>query len=57
MSSQVFPKKYKIIEIAKVNGLRLDTTIRYQSPMLLGTIITLVRVFLTFYMHICADIS
>ncbi|KAG1763239.1 hypothetical protein EDD22DRAFT_513943 [Suillus occidentalis] len=33
--------RYKIIEIAKDNGLRLDTTIRHQPPTLLGTIITL----------------
>jgi len=33
--------RYKVIEIAKDNGLRLDTTIRYQPPMVLGTIITL----------------
>ncbi|KAG2339237.1 hypothetical protein BDR05DRAFT_1003501 [Suillus weaverae] len=32
--------RYKIIEIAKDNGLRLETTIRYQPPTLLGTIIT-----------------
>jgi hypothetical protein len=44
MSSQFFFHEYKIIEIAKANGLQLDTTIRYQPPTMLGTIITLVRV-------------
>jgi len=50
-------RKYKIIEIAKENGLQLNVTIRHQPTTLLGTIIILVRVFFTFYMHICADIS
>jgi hypothetical protein len=47
--------QYKIIEIAKDNGLRLETTIRYQPPTLLGTIITLVRIFYASYMHICTN--
>ncbi|KAG2114315.1 uncharacterized protein F5147DRAFT_786879 [Suillus discolor] len=43
--------RYKIIEIAKDNGLRLETTIRYQPPTLLGTIITLAMLEIPYLTH------
>ncbi|KAG2050406.1 hypothetical protein BDR06DRAFT_1011238 [Suillus hirtellus] len=43
--------EYKIIKIAKDNGLCLKTTIRYQPPMLLGTIITLAMLEIPYLTH------
>ncbi|KAG2116046.1 uncharacterized protein F5147DRAFT_758487 [Suillus discolor] len=43
--------QYKIIEIAKDNGLHLETTIRYQPPTLLGTIITLAMLEIPYLTH------